>query len=65
MKTPKCGHKPDPGFRELFGEELEAHLKNMEQSGFLSRTPHTYRETRSATDTQETCLHVYVKIEPK
>lgn len=57
-----CGHKPDPGYRELKGAELEEHFKQAEKSGFMSRR--RYKRTQR-NSLEGTCLHVYVKTEEK
>lgn len=57
---PTCGHQPPPGYRELDGEELIAHLKALEQFGCMSRT---YRRNEYLTKEKGHCVHLYVKIE--
>lgn len=59
MSLPKCGHKPDPGFRELFGEEREAHIAAMEKAVYVTRRRRT---GKLRPDLKNTCLHIYVKI---
>lgn len=58
---PKCDHKPNPGYRELFGEERKEYLKQMEEAGYLT----TVRRAAHDLPVQGTCLHIYVKINPK
>lgn len=59
MNKSKCQHKPDPGFRELFGEEREAHIQAMDKVGYITRRKITGKRR---SNLKGTCLHIYVKI---
>ncbi len=55
-----CGHKPPEGYRELLGEELEKHMKQMEAEGYVTRQK--YQITRNSGPSGH-CHHIYVKEE--
>jgi hypothetical protein len=60
----KCnnGHSPPPGHRELEGEELERHLKKMEEDGLISRHVRPADPMKDLKEPGEMCFHIYVKV---